>query len=213
LKKTNFLIIICTLVSLFYWYDVYSNFAKEYLVYSGNRLAQGALWTLVTSLFIHFDPIHLIGNMIFLYVFGRVVEEDAGAKLTMTAFLVGGVGSLIISSFYYGFNVSMIGASGAIFTLSAAAMLIKPLKSSWLFFFMPLGLVAILYFIFNVFAVSMNLGGNVGYMAHVTGFLLGIPFGIMWSKGEWVKNLSLTILLLIAFITMIYLIQFLLNFF
>jgi len=77
---------------------------------------------------------------------------------------------------------------------------------------MPLGLVAILFFILNVLAVSMNLGGNVGYIAHVTGFLLGIPFGIAFSKGKWAKNLSVTILLLIAFLVIIYLIQFFLNF-
>ena len=151
--------------------------------------------------------------MIFLYVFGKVVEEEIGAKMTMIAFFTGGVASLIISTFFYGFDVAMIGASGAIFTLSAAAMLIKPLKSSLFFFFIPLGLVAILYFIFNIFAVSLGLGGNVGYVAHIAGFLIGIPFGVVFSKGEWAKNLGITMLLLIAFLAIIYIIQFFLNLF
>lgn len=206
MKRTSVLIIFCTLVSLLYWHTS----ALEDFVYSGSRLAQGALWTPVTALFVHFNLVHLIGNMVFLYVFGNVIEENAGAKMTMLAFFIGGVGSFIISSFYYGFNVQMIGASGAIFTLSAAAMLIKPLKLSWLFFFIPLGLVAILYFIFNVFAITLELSGNVGYVAHVVGFLIGIPFGIVLSKGKWVKNLAITILLLIAFLAIIYVIQILL---
>ena len=209
MKGTVMLIIICVLVSLLYWY-VYPAIVENYFIYSGNRAAQGALWTPITTLFVHFDPVHLIGNMLFLYVFGNVVEKEAGAKMTLTAFLFGGIGSVIVSSLYYGLDVAMIGASGAIFTLAAAAMLIKPLKLSLAFLFIPLGLVAILYFIFNVFAVTYGVGGNVGYVAHVAGFLIGIPFGIAFSKGEWAKNLGITLLLLVAFVAIIFLIQFLL---
>lgn len=209
MKQTSVLIIICVLVSFLYWY-VYPTFVENYLIYTGNRLAQGAFWTPITTLFVHFNLAHLVGNMIFLYVFGRVVEREAGAKMTVLAFFVGGVGSLLISSFYYGFNAAMIGASGAIFTLAAAAMLTKPLKSSVFFLFLPLGLVAILYFIFNVFAVMLKFGGNVGYVAHVAGFFIGIPFGIAFSKGKWLKNLGITILMFIAFLAIIYLLQILL---
>ena len=203
------LIIICLLVSLLYWY-AYPTIVENYFIYSGSRAAQGALWTPITTLFVHFDPVHLIGNMLFLYVFGNVVEKEAGAKMTLTAFLAGGIGSVVVSSLYYGLDVAMIGASGAIFTLAAAAMLIKPLKLSLVFLFIPLGLVAILYFVFNVFAVTYGVGGNVGYVAHVAGFLIGIPFGIAFSKGEWAKNLGITLLLLVAFLAIILLIQFLL---
>jgi membrane associated rhomboid family serine protease len=174
------------------------------LVYSGRGLADGALWTLITALFVHGDLVHLIGNMVFFYVFGSAVESSAGGRIMAVVFFVGGVGSFLFGTYYYGYEIVMIGASAAIFALAAAAMLLKPLKSSILFFFMPLGLVAILYFIFNLFAVYFSVGGNVGYAAHVAGFLIGIPFGIALSKGEWVKNLGITILLLIAFVAAIY---------
>ena len=81
MKRTNVLIIICIITSLLYWYTYPS--LENFLVYSGSRLAQGALWAPVTTLFVHFDPVHLIGNMVFLYVFGNVVEENADAKMTM----------------------------------------------------------------------------------------------------------------------------------
>jgi len=207
LKRTNVLIVICIFVSLFYWYG-YRSYVEEYLVYSGDRFKQGAFWTPISTLFVHFDSMHLIGNIIFLYVFGKAVEEEAGASVATIAYFSGGVGSIVISSFYYGFDVQLIGASGAIFALSAAAMLIKPLKSSVLFLFVPLGLVAILYFIFNVFAVSLGFGGNVGYVTHVAGFLIGVPFGIAFSKGKWLKNLGITMLLLLVFFAAIYIIQF-----
>ena len=204
MKNTNKLIIVCVLVSFLLW-SIPS--MADFLVYSGSRLAEGAFWTLITALFVHVTPIHLIGNMVFLYVFGNAVESSAGGKMTMAAFFVGGVGSFLIGTYYYGYDCVMVGASAAIFTLAAAGMLIKPLKSSLLFFFMPLGLVAILFFIFNLFAVQFSEDGIVGYAAHVAGFLIGIPFGMVLSKGEWAKNLGITILLLIAFVAMIYVIR------
>jgi membrane associated rhomboid family serine protease len=199
---TYILILLCLLVGYLSW-GVDSRPVEEYLVYSGERLQEGALWTPVTTLFVHLDLTHLLGNLVFLFVFGRAVEEETGAGPTLMVFLVGGVGSLLISSFYYGFETALIGASGAIFTLAAAAMLMKPLKSSVLFLFIPLGLVASLYFLFNIIAIRLELPGNIGYMAHVLGFLIGVPFGIVLSKGEWLKNLIITLLLLIVFLAVI----------
>ena len=209
MKITILLIFICVLVTFFC--QAYPVFTENYLVYSGNSFLQGNLWTSITSLFVHSGLVHLIGNMVFLYVFGRVVEEEAGTKIVLTAFFIGGFGALATSTVYYGVDVSMVGASGAIFTLAAAAMLIKPLKSSLFFLFMPLGLVAILYFIYNILAVVLDVGGNVGYVAHVTGFLIGVPYGIAFSEGKWAKNLIITGLLLVTFLASVWLIQNLTN--
>ena len=208
MKDTSRLVLVCILASLLVWFVPQ---VTGFLVYSGRSLASGAVWTLITALFIHGDLFHLIGNVAFLYVFGNAVEGVASGKIMMAVFLVGGVGSFLSGTYFYGFNSVMIGASAAIFTLAATAMLVKPLKSSLLFFYMPLGLVAILFFIFNLFAVYFLVGGNVGYVAHVAGFLIGLPFGVALSKGEWVKNLAITLLLLIAFIVAIYTIGMLLG--
>ena len=89
-------------------------------------------------------------------------------------------------------------------------MLIKPLKFSILFF-MPQGLVAILYFVYNAIAVYSNAGGNVAYIAHLIGFAVGIPFGMAWSK-NWLKNLLISIALLIVFlIVAVFVIPIILN--
>ena len=204
MKDTNKLIVVCALVTVFFWF---MPSVTDFLVYSGSGLADGYFWTLITALFIHVNLLHLIGNMIFLYVFGNAVESSAGGKMMMTVFFVGGVGSFLVGTYYYGYTIIMVGASAAIFALAAAAMLMKPLKSSLLFFFMPLGLVAILFFIFNLLAVYFSVGGNVGYIGHVAGFVIGIPFGIFLSKGEWMRNLGITLLLLIGFVAVIWLIS------
>jgi membrane associated rhomboid family serine protease len=203
-RKINLVIIVCILVSLVSWLvSTFSNSdaVLEYLAFSGDNLLKGSVWTLVTSLFLHADILHLAGNMLFLYVFGNTMEEDLGAAKTLGAFFFGGIVSFLLSLLFYNPATPLIGASAAIFTLSAVVMLIKPLKFSILFF-MPQGLVAILYFMYNLVAVYYGDGGNVAYIAHVIGFAVGIPFGLAWSK-NWLKNLLITIALLIVFLIVV----------
>jgi membrane associated rhomboid family serine protease len=148
--------------------------------------------------------------MVFLYVFGNTIEEDLKAKKTLAAFFFGGFVSFLLSLLFYGSSIPMVGASAAIFTLSAIVMLIKPLKFSFLFF-MPQGLVAILYFVYNVLAVYYGTEGNIAYISHLIGFAVGIPFGLAWSKNWW-KNLLITLALLaLYFIIAAYLIPSILS--
>ena len=67
---------------------------------------------------------------------------------------------------------------------------------------MPLGLVALIYIIYNVIAVQTGAEGNVAYFSHVIGFAAGIPLGIMWSKNLF-KNLLITLGLLILYLFII----------
>ena len=200
MRKINLVIIACILVSLLSWL-LKPDVVLEYLAFSGENLLKGRVWTLITSLFLHADLLHLAGNMLFLYVFGNTMEEDLGATKTLGTFFFGGIASFLLSLLFYGTATPLIGASAAIFTLSAIVMLIKPLKFSILFF-MPQGLVAILYFVYNAIAVYSSAEGNVAYIAHIIGFAIGVPFGLAWSK-NWLKNLLITIALLIVFLLVV----------
>jgi membrane associated rhomboid family serine protease len=171
--------------------------ALSFLAFSGHNLLQGKVWTPITALFLHADLMHLAGNMIFLYVFGNTLEKEIGSKKTLAAFLTGGILSFLLSTYFYNPETPLIGASAAIFTLTSIVMLVKPLKFS-LLFLMPQGLIAILYFIYNVAAVYFGIQGNVAFISHIIGFILGIPLGIAWSK-NWKKNLGITFVLLILF--------------
>ena len=200
LRKINLVITVCILFSLVSWLiSTFSNpdTVLDYLAFSGNNLLRGRVWTLATSLFLHADILHLAGNMLFLNVFGNTMEEDLGITKTLGTFFFGGIVSFLLSLLFYNSTTPLIGASAAIFALSAIVMLIKPLKFSILFF-MPQGLVAILYFVYNLVAVYSGAGGNVAYIAHLIGFAVGIPFGLAWSK-NWLKNLLITIAMLIVF--------------
>jgi membrane associated rhomboid family serine protease len=168
------------------------------LVFRGVDFFQGKFWTPVTAIFVHGSYLHLIGNMLFLYVFGNTLEDEFGSSRTLGVFFMGGILSFILSAFFYGLETVMVGASAAIFTLMAIVMLTKPLKFSWLFF-TPVGLVALLYILFNMAAVYYEASGNIGYLAHVIGFAIGFPVGISWSRGRWIRNLLITIVILIVY--------------
>ena len=156
----------------------------------------------MTTLFLHAGILHLAGNMIFLYAFGNALEKEVGTGKTFLAFFTGGILSLLFGVFFYNPNVYLVGASAAIFTLTAVVMLVKPLKFSFIFF-MPLGLVALIYIIYNVVAVQTGVEGNVAYISHVIGFAVGIPLGVMWSK-NLVRNLLITLGLLILYLFIIF---------
>lgn len=174
----------------------------NYLAFSGENFFKGRVWTPITSLFLHGDLLHLLGNMLFLFVFGNTLEKEVEAAKALSTFFIGGGLTFLLSIFLYPPQTYLIGASAAIFTLTAAVMLIKPLKFSILFL-MPQGLVAIIYFVYNVVAVQRGIQGNVAYTSHVIGFLIGIPPGIAWSK-NWVKNFLITIALFLLYLLTIF---------
>ena len=107
-------------------------------------------------------------------------------------------------------GAGMLGASAAIFTVAACVMLVQPLKFSWLFL-APQGLVALIYFIYNLVVVSRpslvhGYDPHVAYIAHIIGFLVGIPFGVALSR-QWKRNLLLTLLIFGAYVGILFAIR------
>ena len=207
MNKTIWLIILCVLASLLTWLAtgyLGNDQIVNYLAFSGENLLKGRVWTVITGLFLHADPTHLIGNMVFFYIFGNTIEKELGDKWILIPFFVGGAASFLLSLLFYDPTVSMVGASAAIFTLTAIVMLLKPLQFSF-YFLMPLGLVAIIYFSYNLLAAQMNIEGSVSYIGHIIGFSIGVPFGIASSK-DWHKNLLITALLFMFYLLLIWIV-------
>ncbi|MDG6223024.1 MAG: rhomboid family intramembrane serine protease [Candidatus Bathyarchaeota archaeon] len=201
MNKTNVLILFCILSSLTVWF-IGDQTLLNNLVFSGENLQKGMIWTVITGIFLHADIFHLGGNMIFFYIFGNTIENELEQKWVIIPFFCGGIGAFLFSLFYYPPNVQMLGASAAIFTLTAIVMLLKPLKFSFIFL-MPLGLVAIMYFFFNIIEFYYGTQGNISYIGHLIGFIIGVPFGIASSK-QWQKNLIITIGLFTIYLIIVY---------
>ncbi len=199
--RINYLLILgCVAASLWAW-NQDPGFVDQNLVFSQDNLLAGRVWTLFTALFVHASPVHLFGNMLFLFVFGNTLEKMIGRNNHLFVFFLGGFTAFLLSMPFFTPDTGMLGASAAIFTLAACVMLMKPLKFSWLFL-APQGLVAIIYFVYNAVLVydptlipGLGYDPSIAYIAHIIGFTVGVPFGIAWSP-QWKKNALITLGLL-----------------
>jgi len=205
LKTNSLLILACIAASLWAWQQEPA-FAERNLIFSLSNLEKGRVWTAVAALFVHANVLHLFGNMLFLFVFGSTLEKTVGPQKLLAIFFIGGFTSFILGPAFLPRGTGMLGASAAIFALAGCVMLVRPLKFSWLFL-APQGLIAIIYFIYNVVVVyeKSRIPGydpQVAYVAHVIGFLSGIPFGIALSS-HWKRNLFITLLLLGIYLALV----------
>ena len=205
MRANTALILACILASIWAWQQQPA-FAERALIFSAANLTHGRLWTIFPALFVHASPLHLFGNMLFLFVFGNTLEKNVGAAKHLAVFFCGGILAFILSLPFMPSGAGMLGASAAIFTVAACVMLVAPLRFSFLFL-APQGLVAIIYFFYNVAIVydPSRIPGydhNVAYAAHIIGFVIGIPFGIALSR-EWKKNLLITLALFALYLLII----------
>lgn len=142
------------------------------------------LLTLLTSMFLHGSLFHLLGNMLYLWIFGNNIEDRLGPVRFVLFYLVCGVAaSLTHVLFEPASRVPMIGASGAIAgILGAYALLFPRARVRTLIFLIfyidvvsiPAGLILGLWFLLQILNVGM--GGGVAWFAHIGGFLAGLVF-------------------------------------
>jgi rhomboid family protein len=165
------------------------------------RVPRFELITLFTSQFMHAGFLHLGGNMVFLWVFGRAVEDRVGSALYLVLYLLAGAIAGLVQCFVSaGESVPLIGASGAIAGVLGIYFISYP--TAWvrvlmpvLFFFWTFDLPALLVLAFwfvtqffsGVTAIThaSRATGDVAVWAHVAGFVLGAasaPF-LPQSKG------------------------------
>lgn len=146
--------------------------------------------TIFTSMFMHGGLAHIIGNLLFLYIFGDNIEDALGHLNYFFFYLLCGViASLahVFSTYLFGQSpyVPSLGASGAISGVLGGYILLFPTKRVyiWVFFFFTIAVPAFIavgfWFIFQVVTGLGVLGndqteGGVAYAAHVGGFLAGL---------------------------------------
>jgi membrane associated rhomboid family serine protease len=131
---------------------------------------------------------HLLGNMLFLWVFGGSVEEALGHFQYLIFYFISGVGAAVVHTiFNWGSNVPTVGASGAISGVMGAFIVLFPrarvatlIPALFLFFTIriPAFLMLGYWFFLQIFSGVASLGvggdkGGVAWWAHVGGFLLG----------------------------------------
>lgn len=171
-------------------------------------------WQLITYMFLHGGPGHLLSNMFGLFIFGSTLESFMGSKKFLTYYLITGVGAALINIAVTHYQLpplsyqevtfiiennraGMVGASGAIFGILVAFGVLFPNVELMLLFF-PIPIKAkyfvILYGLYELYAGTAGLQQGVAHFAHIggliTGFILLKFFGFDQRSGPGFRRWS-----------------------
>lgn len=153
----------------------------------------GNIASLVTSMFMHGGIAHIIGNMVFLFVFGDNLEDKFGRTKYLLMYIGWGMAAAILHSLYAvsvgGGEVPAVGASGAISGVLGAYLVMFPRAKVFTviiaFFITTVRIPAIAYipfwFILQVIFAFIGEPGGVAYFAHIGGFVVGMGTGYGWK--------------------------------
>jgi membrane associated rhomboid family serine protease/HSP20 family molecular chaperone IbpA len=150
--------------------------------------------TILTSMFMHGGIAHIIGNMIFLFVFGDNIEDKYGRIKYILIYVGWGAAAAMAHSAYAvstgDGGTPAVGASGAISGVLGAYMVMFPRAKIFTviaaFFLYTIRIPVLIYIPFwfvmqVVFALLGQLGGSgVAYLAHIGGFVAGVAVGLAW---------------------------------
>jgi hypothetical protein len=133
---------------------------------------------LVSSMFLHADPCHFAGNMLFLWIFGGTVEDRLGHAAYLALYLTGGIAAALSQiAAVPASTVPTLGASGAIAAVMGASLVHAPEARPHILVYLGLWLV--------LQVVHSVAGGGVAWWAHVGGFAFGAAVVLIharWSR-------------------------------
>ena len=149
-------------------------------------------WTLITYFFTHEDIFHILFNMLFLYWFGRLIDEYLGNRRLVGLYIMGGIaGGLLFLAMYnlvpYFRNQAdlrpMLGASAAAFSVAVGAATLLPNYTFHLLFFGPVRIKYIVFF-FIILSIAQSAGTNAGgHLAHLGGAIMGFCYVKLLQNG------------------------------
>lgn len=157
------------------------------------------LYTLFTSMFVHGDPLHIIGNMLVFFFMGIAFEERVGWKKFLIIYLITGIcGALAHSLLNLGSPIILIGASGAVFGILGAFASSYP--SDEVVMPIPVGIMfitkikvlyaAIIFAAMETLFVYLGGQGNTAHFAHFGGLVSGIVLAVVLvgKQGKRLKS-------------------------
>lgn len=151
------------------------------------------IWTLFTYMFVHYDVLHILFNMLMLYWFGQIFSLYFTSKHLVAVYILGGIAGAVfyilsfntVPYFINLGNSEMVGASASVTAIIfAAAFYNKNMEVRLLF----IGQIKIIYIALFIFILDfIALGGDSnqgGHVAHIGGAILGYFFASQYLKGK-----------------------------
>ena len=149
--------------------------------------------TLLTSMFLHGSWLHLIGNMLFLWVFGDNIEDAMGHRRFVLFYLLcGAAAGLAHAASVPGSTIPTVGASGAVAGVLGAYFMLHPRVGVWglLFGIVPIRLPTVIVLGTWIGLEALNAltapsdGAGIAWWAHVGGFFAGAVLIVFFRKGH-----------------------------
>jgi hypothetical protein len=160
-------------VVIFIIQNIVPGFTDAFVLNSDQVLS--APWTLITSIFLHADVMHILFNMFALLIFGLILENIIGSRRFIAIYFASGLLASIGSVFFYN---STLGASGAIFGVLGCLALLRPRMTVGVYFVpMPMVVAAGVWAVLDL--VGVFYPSNVANIAHIIGLIIGILFGLL----------------------------------
>ncbi|MCX7883307.1 MAG: rhomboid family intramembrane serine protease [Brevinematales bacterium] len=183
----------------FFHPSLYEDWMAQYAFVAGGFWQDplGHAYRLVTYAFLHGGWLHLLGNMLFLYIFGDNVEDRLGHVSYLVFYLFSAVVGALVQGVFLGNSLlPMVGASAAISGIVIAYMFFFPTKQVVTllflgFFLVPVKIPAFFYiFVWAVMQVlnsllmigNISFSGGVAYLAHVGGMIVGVLWVLVGPK-------------------------------
>lgn len=161
------------------------------------KIAVGHNWvTILTAMFLHGGWAHILGNMLFLWVFGPAIEDVMGPVRYLIFYVLGGMAATLAQVYANPIStVPNLGASGAIAAVMGVFLIDFPHDRIRTLIFLgwfgrlvdiPAIILIGIWFLIQLFngfgAVSGVQAGSVAYLAHVAGFLFGVGLGRLFGN-------------------------------
>ena len=143
-------------------------------LYSGDDFK---IYQIISHMFLHSSVSHIFFNMLFLFLFGSIVEKSLGYFQFIILYLTSGIGAAILQLMIFnetGDNCSMVGASGAIFGVVAYSAFIKPSPKILSIFSLRF---FVLFLILSEFhSIIFEPSEDIAHWAHIGGAITAIFF-------------------------------------
>jgi membrane associated rhomboid family serine protease len=135
-------------------------------------VAHGDWWRLMTSAFLHYGPFHILLNMLALWWFGSALERRIGSGRFLAIYLVSGLagsaGALMLDP-----TTPTVGASGAIFGILGAGLVMEQVQRDYVFGGSALGVI-VLNLVFTFSVSNISIGGHIGGLLGGAACALGL---------------------------------------
>ncbi len=164
-------------VTVFILSQIFPDFFYGNLVLSRDTLLSQP-WTLLTSIFMHADFLHLYGNMFALAVFGTLFEKQAGSRNFLIVFFAGGMIAGLAGLAFYD---SLLGASGAIFSVLGCFAIFRP-RSVVFVLGVPMPVLAALFVWAGMDLAGVFYPDGVAHFSHLAGMAFGGIYALRLRK-------------------------------